>query len=231
MLAWFAAAGRDLPWRAPATRTRSWWRRCWRSRPRRPGGHGLAAVPRSVPHGRRPRRRHPAAVLRAWQGLGYNRRALALRAAAKAVVAMGGWPRDLAGLAALPGSAPTPPARWPASPTASRSPRSTPMWPGCWPVPSPGPTLAARPRGPPAPGRRRHAGRTGLGVDLGADGPRRGPLPPPPPLRRLPAGGALRLEGARSGRATAGRQAAGGALRQLRAALARRGGARPGRRS
>jgi A/G-specific adenine glycosylase len=43
-----------------------------------------------------------ADVLAAWSGLGYNRRALMLRRAA-AVVAANGWPRDAAGLRALPG--------------------------------------------------------------------------------------------------------------------------------
>ncbi len=43
-----------------------------------------------------------ADVLTAWSGLGYNRRALALRRAAAAVTA-DGWPRDVAGLERLPG--------------------------------------------------------------------------------------------------------------------------------
>jgi A/G-specific adenine glycosylase len=48
----------------------------------------------------------PAAVLRAWQGLGYNRRALALRSAAQAVVAAGGWPKTVESLMRLPGVGP-----------------------------------------------------------------------------------------------------------------------------
>jgi len=44
----------------------------------------------------------PADVLRAWIGLGYNVRALRLQAAAR-TVAREGWPRDAAGLRALPG--------------------------------------------------------------------------------------------------------------------------------
>jgi A/G-specific adenine glycosylase len=47
----------------------------------------------------------PAAVLAAWSGLGYNRRAIALQAAARAVI-RDGWPRDVAGLARLPGVGP-----------------------------------------------------------------------------------------------------------------------------
>jgi A/G-specific adenine glycosylase len=46
-----------------------------------------------------------ADVLAAWSGLGYNRRALALRAAAIAVV-RDGWPQDIAGLERLPGVGP-----------------------------------------------------------------------------------------------------------------------------
>ena len=46
-----------------------------------------------------------ADVLAAWSGLGYNRRALALQRTA-AIVARDGWPRDVAGLARLPGIGP-----------------------------------------------------------------------------------------------------------------------------
>jgi A/G-specific adenine glycosylase len=46
-----------------------------------------------------------AELLTAWSGLGYNRRALALRRAATVIVAEG-WPRDLAGLEGLPGVGP-----------------------------------------------------------------------------------------------------------------------------
>jgi A/G-specific adenine glycosylase len=45
------------------------------------------------------------AVLAEWNGLGYNRRALALQRAA-AIVAREGWPADVAGLARLPGIGP-----------------------------------------------------------------------------------------------------------------------------
>jgi len=48
-----------------------------------------------------------ADVLEEWQGMGYNRRALALRSAAEAVSAAGGvMPRDAEGLVALPGIGP-----------------------------------------------------------------------------------------------------------------------------
>jgi len=100
LLAWYAEHGRDLPWR----RTRDpyailvsevmaqqtqvarvvprWeeWIERW------PTVGTLAAAPL-------------ADVIRAWQGLGYNRRALALHRAA-GVVARDGWPDDLT---ALPG--------------------------------------------------------------------------------------------------------------------------------
>jgi A/G-specific adenine glycosylase len=104
VLAWFAVAGRELPWRATrdpyrvlvaevlaqqtqAERAAAAWPRFLA---RFPDPASLAAA-------------SPAAVLRTWQGLGYNRRALALRAAAQAVVARGGWPDTVDGLAELPG--------------------------------------------------------------------------------------------------------------------------------
>ena len=42
-------------------------------------------------------------VIRAWQGLGYNRRAINLHLAAKAITAKGRFPKDLKGLQGLPG--------------------------------------------------------------------------------------------------------------------------------
>jgi A/G-specific adenine glycosylase len=95
LLAWFAANARDLPWR----RTRDpyailvsevmlqqtqverviprWlaWLERW------PTPASLAAAP-------------PGEVIREWQGLGYNRRALNLHRAAQAI-AREGWPADL----------------------------------------------------------------------------------------------------------------------------------------
>jgi A/G-specific adenine glycosylase len=100
LLGWFAENGRDLPWRRTrdpyailvsevmlqqtqtarvAPRYLDWLER-W------PSVEALAAAP-------------TAEVIRAWQGLGYNRRALNLQRAAQAVAA-GGWPDDLT---ALPG--------------------------------------------------------------------------------------------------------------------------------
>ena len=100
LLAWFAAHGRDLPWRRTKEpyailvsevmlqqtqvervipRYLAWLVR-W------PTAQALAAA-------------SPADVIRAWQGLGYNRRALNLHRAARHV-AERGWPEDLT---ALPG--------------------------------------------------------------------------------------------------------------------------------
>jgi A/G-specific adenine glycosylase len=95
LLAWFSGHGRDLPWR----RTRDPFRvlvsevmlqqtqvprvipryRAWIER--WPSVEALASAPRDE-------------VIRAWQGLGYNRRAVNLHRAAQ-VVAAEGWPEDL----------------------------------------------------------------------------------------------------------------------------------------
>jgi A/G-specific adenine glycosylase len=107
VLDWFGQSGRGLPWRATrdpyrvlvaevlaqqtqAARAAAAWPRFLE---RFPDVAALAAAT-------------PAEVLRAWQGLGYNRRALALRATAQAVVERGGWPDTVEGLAALPGIGP-----------------------------------------------------------------------------------------------------------------------------
>jgi A/G-specific adenine glycosylase len=106
LLAWYAENARDLPWR----RTRDPYRLLVSEVMLQ-----QTQVVRVVPAYERWLERFPderalaAAlipdVLRAWSGLGYNRRALALRLAARAVVA-GGWPRDAAGLRVLPGVGP-----------------------------------------------------------------------------------------------------------------------------
>lgn len=95
LLAWFDANGRNLPWRTTrdpyailvsevmlqqtqvervVPRYRDWLRR-W------PTVESLAAAPSGD-------------VIRAWQGLGYNRRAVSLHRAARQV-AESGWPEDL----------------------------------------------------------------------------------------------------------------------------------------
>lgn len=109
LLAWFAAASRDLPWR----RTRDpWWvlvaelmlqqTQVARVLPkyeafldRWPSPAACAAAP-------------VAEVVTAWAGLGYNRRAVNLHRCAVTVVDDdgGSLPADLAGLLALPGIGP-----------------------------------------------------------------------------------------------------------------------------
>jgi A/G-specific adenine glycosylase len=101
LLAWFAEHGRDLPWRRPrdpyailvsevmlqqtqvarvVPRYLAWLVR-W------PTARALAAAPL-------------ADVIREWQGLGYNRRAVNLHRAACAIAAKG-WPADLTELAGV----------------------------------------------------------------------------------------------------------------------------------
>lgn len=95
LLAWFAGHGRDLPWRktrdpyavlvsevmAQQTQTERVVPRWQRWLERWPTVEALADA-------------SPADVIREWQGLGYNRRALALQRAAQQVAAHG-WPDDL----------------------------------------------------------------------------------------------------------------------------------------
>jgi A/G-specific adenine glycosylase len=106
ILAWYAAVRRDLPWR----RTRDPYRILVSEVMLQ-----QTQVSRVVPYYEAFLARFPdvaalavaatADVLRAWSGLGYNRRALALQGAAR-VVARDGWPSDAAGLRTLPGVGP-----------------------------------------------------------------------------------------------------------------------------
>ena len=106
VLGWYAGARREFPWRettdpyavlvsevmlqqTQASRVADRFVRFLR---RFPSAPVLAAA-------------SPGAVLAEWSGLGYNRRALALRRAA-ATVAEGGWPTDVEGLERLPGVGP-----------------------------------------------------------------------------------------------------------------------------
>ena len=106
LLAWYATDHRDFPWRhttdpyavlvsevmlqqTQASRIAERFPIFMR---RFPTAASLAAAPE-------------ADVLAAWSGLGYNRRALALRRTAAAVASYG-WPRDVAALERLPGIGP-----------------------------------------------------------------------------------------------------------------------------
>jgi A/G-specific adenine glycosylase len=109
VLDWYAAKGRDLafrrttdPWailvsevmaqQTQAARAAEAWTRFMASYP----------TPRALASA------SPSAVIRAWRGLGYNRRALALRAAAVMIVDEHGGcvPENLEGLIRLPGIGP-----------------------------------------------------------------------------------------------------------------------------
>ncbi len=106
VLAWYDRAGRDLPWRRTSDPYAILVSEVMAQQ---------TQVARVLPHYERWLRRWPTAaalaaatpaeVLGAWVGLGYNVRALRLRAAA-AIVARDGWPRDAAGLRLLPGVGP-----------------------------------------------------------------------------------------------------------------------------
>ncbi len=106
---WFERSGRDLPWRS----TRDPWAvlvaelmlqqtQVERVRQRWPELLDAFPTPSAMAHG------DAAAVVRAWSGLGYNRRAVALHRCATALVAEhgGAVPQDRAALEALPGIGP-----------------------------------------------------------------------------------------------------------------------------
>lgn len=104
ILHWFAEYGRDLPWRRTRDPYAVWlseiilqqtrvaqgtayWQRFMEAFP---SVEALAAAPEDE-------------VLRLWAGLGYYSRARNLHAAAKQIVALGGFPRTLEGIRALKG--------------------------------------------------------------------------------------------------------------------------------
>jgi A/G-specific adenine glycosylase len=106
LLAWYSAEHRDFPWRRTSD----------------PYAVLVSEVMLQQTQASRVALRYPAfmerfpsvealadatesAVLAAWSGLGYNRRALALRRAAGTVVTTG-WPRDIATLEGMPGIGP-----------------------------------------------------------------------------------------------------------------------------
>src|SRR5581483_4865161 len=109
LLEWFAAAGRDLPWR----HTRDPYRimvseiMLQQTQVDRviPKYHAfLAAFPTLEALAAAP----TAEVIRAWSGLGYNRRAVNMQRTARAVLEEHGgqFPRDLPALLRLPGIGP-----------------------------------------------------------------------------------------------------------------------------
>jgi A/G-specific adenine glycosylase len=107
VLAWFAEAGRDLPWRATRDPYRVLVAEVLAQQTQ--AARAAAAWPRFLerfPDVATRAAAAPAEVLRAWQGLGYNRRALALHRTARAVEERGGWPDTVEELAALPGIGP-----------------------------------------------------------------------------------------------------------------------------
>ena len=104
ILRWYAENGRDLPWRRTrdpyavwlseiilqqtrVAQGRAYWERFLE---RFPTVEALAAAPQDE-------------VLRLWQGLGYYSRARNLHAAAKQMVALGGFPSTLEGIRSLKG--------------------------------------------------------------------------------------------------------------------------------
>lgn len=109
ILAWFDGRGRDLPFR----RTRDPWAilvseaMAQQTQIARVAEAWVAFMA-ALPTVRAVAAASPADVLRAWRGLGYNRRATNLRRAAIAIVEehRGEVPRDLASLERLPGVGP-----------------------------------------------------------------------------------------------------------------------------
>ncbi len=106
LLAWYRTERRDLPWRGESDPYRVLvsevmlqQTQAHRVARRYPGF--VARFPTAADLATAPL----AAVLEAWSGLGYNRRAQRLREACKRVVRYG-WPRNAEGLAELPGVGP-----------------------------------------------------------------------------------------------------------------------------
>ncbi|MCC6314990.1 MAG: A/G-specific adenine glycosylase [Thermomicrobiales bacterium] len=109
LLGWFAANRRDLPWRSTRDPYRILVSEIMLQQ---------TQVDRVIPYYQAFLERFPTAaalaaaptaeVIRLWAGLGYNRRAVNLQRAARAVVEehAGVWPSDVAGLRALPGIGP-----------------------------------------------------------------------------------------------------------------------------
>jgi A/G-specific adenine glycosylase len=104
LLGWYAANKRDLPWRRTQDPYRIWVSEIMLQQTR------VAAVLgyykrflKTFPTVKALAKADEAEVLAAWSGLGYYRRARMMHAAAKLVVASGGFPRSATELRALPG--------------------------------------------------------------------------------------------------------------------------------
>lgn len=105
--AWFGENRRDLPWRRERDPYRVWISEVMLQQTR---------VETAIPYFRAFLRRFPdlrslalateEEVLKAWEGLGYYARARRLPAAARAILAAGGFPRDAQALRRLPGFGP-----------------------------------------------------------------------------------------------------------------------------
>ena len=74
----------------------------------------------------------PAEVLQAWQGMGYNRRALSLHRASQRSWRSRAGRRPSTACWRCPASGPTPLPRWPCRPSAPTSCPSTSTCAGCW---------------------------------------------------------------------------------------------------
>lgn len=109
LLGWFAASARELPWRRRRTPYRVWLSEIMLQQTRVEQVIGYYnRFLRRFPSIRALAAATPAAVLKAWEGLGYYTRARQLHAAAKTiVVAHGGrFPRAMDEIRALPGIGP-----------------------------------------------------------------------------------------------------------------------------
>ena len=197
-----AAGSRLLDWYAPRARAYAWRR----GRPsayrtlvselmlQQTQASRVVPIFRSFVGRSRPCGRSPAAsradVLRAWAGLGYNRRAVSLHRAAQAVVAEHGGrvPDDPADAARLPGVGPYTAAAVAsiAGRRAGRRDRRERRVGSSRGSRSGGTPRACRPATSTRP-RRGGSTRRPRRVEPGADGPRQGALPGGPAVRRVPA--------------------------------------------
>ena len=101
---WYSSNGRDLPWRGTRDPYRIWVSEIILQQTRVAQGYDyFMRFMERFPTVERLAAATEDDVLHAWQGLGYYTRARNLHAAARAVVAQGGFPTDYAGVRALRG--------------------------------------------------------------------------------------------------------------------------------